>query len=1277
MRKVLKNYSLFALLCLLLCMPGLAAASPFQVITPSSTAVSATAGGSFQFDVSYTTSPLDETLSGLGLIVHYDSTQLTLNAVPDPYGSGTVQASAETIQQDDGDPNTDQVVVFSWFDTNAAWPGVGTTSPTPLKLFTISFTASASLASSTQINFTSSTSVITDDSSGIYTLLATPVSVTRYVDQVPVVTAPANIVKEATGATTTVSLGTATATDAEDGTLTPTTTSTGLFAVGVHDVVWQAMDSANNTGTAVQTVTITDNTPPVVSAPAAITLEATGYTTAVALGQAAATDLVDGALTATANQLGPFTVGVHTVTWSATDSHNNVGTATQVITITDTTAPQVVAPSDIDREATGPYTEVSLFSATVTDLVDGSGLVASPYLGDNPITGTPLFEVGVHTVTWKVTDSAGNPGQDTQVVIIRDTTNPTIVAPANKTAEALATLTSVNLGQPVVSDSVDQSLTVVSDAPVAGFPVGTTTVTWTATDDSGNSASATQTVTITFTGLPTVFPPADLIVEAAGALTTVDLGTATARDFFVEDITPVLPNQTGPFAIGVHSIIWTASNATGAATATQTVTVQDTAGPFVTAPANITLEATGATTAVTLGTATAVDVVDGSRTASVDDPGPFSVGVHTLTWSATDTRSNVGTATQTVTITDNTAPMITAPAAISIEATGVTTAVALGTATATDNVDSGLSPSPDNTGPFAVGAHTVTWSVTDTAGNSASATQTVTITDTTPPTITALAGKTVGATGVLTDVALGTPTATDIADATPSVTVDDVGPYAPGRHVLTWTATDDSGNHASVSQIVDVSPRADFAANQVVGEGSADHQVEVKVYLNGTAPVYPVTIPYTVAGGTAGSSDHTATSGNLVINSGRLGVITFNVLADAVTEVPETVIFQMMTPFTGAVPGVKTLHVVTITEANVAPAVSLNAIQNNKLTREVLTTGGTVTLSANVRDPNPGDTHTYNWSGTDNSLVANPGTGGSANDVFAFEPAALAPGLYRVSVSVTDSGTSPLTSSDSMLIYVLASVPPLATSTDDTDGDGLANNDPAEGLGDIDGDGIPNYLDSDAIGGNRIPVDDDVYMTTEPGLRLKIGPVAFALASDRASVPAEGIAEYGAYGGLATNTADGSMIPVGGYFDFRVEGLPTIGGSARVVIPLIGNAVIPANAYYRKYSPATGWRGFSSTGANALASASRDALGLCPEPGSPSFTTGLTAGDDCVQLTIVDGGPNDSDGEPNGKIDDPGTVASPVPPTPSSGGGGGGAFGPGILLLGLCGLGLRRRGLRL
>ena len=100
--------------------------------------------------------------------------------------------------------------------------------------------------------------------------------------------------------------------------------------------------------------------------------------------------------------------------------------------------------------------------------------------------------------TYTISDGKG--GTDTAIVTMTitvggDTTPPSITAPADITILATGKLTPVALGTPIVSDNVDPSPTVTNDAPAA-FPIGTTIVTWTATDASGNSSQAQQTVTV-------------------------------------------------------------------------------------------------------------------------------------------------------------------------------------------------------------------------------------------------------------------------------------------------------------------------------------------------------------------------------------------------------------------------------------------------------------------------------------------------------------------------------------------------------------------------------------------------------------------------------------------------------------------------------------------------------------------------------------------------------------------------------------------------------------
>ncbi len=153
----------------------------------------------------------------------------------------------------------------------------------------------------------------------------------------------------------------------------------------------------------------------------------------------------------------------------------------------------------------------------------------------------------------------------------------------------------------------------------------------------------------------------------------------------------------------------------------------DTTPPVVTAPADVSAEVTGALTAVTLGAATVTDDSGETLSATANTTGPFPLGDTTVTWSATDSAGNTGNDTQTVTVTDTTPPLITAPDDVSVTATGDLTDVSLGTATASDNSGSVMSKFPDNSGPFPIGDTTVTWTATDASGNSAMDTQLVTV----------------------------------------------------------------------------------------------------------------------------------------------------------------------------------------------------------------------------------------------------------------------------------------------------------------------------------------------------------------------------------------------------------------------------------------------------------------------------------------------------------------------------------------------------------------------
>jgi hypothetical protein len=136
-----------------------------------------------------------------------------------------------------------------------------------------------------------------------------------------------------------------------------------------------------------------------------------------------------------------------------------------------------------------------------------------------------FFEVGFHTVT--LTSSYGDVA--TFTVTVNDTEKPTILAPAAITVSPNASGCSainVALGTPGTSDNCGVS-DITNNAPIS-FPLGTTVVTWTVTDESGNTATATQNVVVRVDPALTSTIPDAFAISPGGAANTVYIGYSPA-----------------------------------------------------------------------------------------------------------------------------------------------------------------------------------------------------------------------------------------------------------------------------------------------------------------------------------------------------------------------------------------------------------------------------------------------------------------------------------------------------------------------------------------------------------------------------------------------------------------------------------------------------------------------------------------------------------------------------------------------------------------------------
>lgn len=228
---------------------------------------------------------------------------------------------------------------------------------------------------------------------------------------------------------------------------------------------------------------------------------------------------VNGALFKTFTNVAPgvasfqydFPHGTTDVLVRVSDAVSEIQEQATTVTVQDTTDPVVVvAPTQVvsTNKGLSYATKPRLPKPQVNEACDGNPVLTN----DAP----DILPIGTYTVTWTVRDYSGNESTATQRIVVKDLEKPELLVTAAVTrrVDRSQIYATIKLPQPQVFDnaSLKGKIVVKSNARVR-YPVGTTVVTWTATDEAKNVGRATTRVTV-INGKPKANAGSNIVVTA-------------------------------------------------------------------------------------------------------------------------------------------------------------------------------------------------------------------------------------------------------------------------------------------------------------------------------------------------------------------------------------------------------------------------------------------------------------------------------------------------------------------------------------------------------------------------------------------------------------------------------------------------------------------------------------------------------------------------------------------------------------------------------------------
>ncbi|XP_071785173.1 uncharacterized protein [Asterias amurensis] len=642
------------------------------------------------------------------------------------------------------------------------------------------------------------------------------------------------------------------------------------FNIGSTTVTYTFSDNSGNDAVCsfivtVNSGTVVDNTAPVISncPMSASATAASGTNTAVVTWTVpTATDNSGGVVTSTSthNSGDSFTAGITTVTYTFSDPTGNQATCQFVVMVNDFTGDTVapVISGCPNSQTISPNAGANTATATWIEptATDNSGRVPGVASSHTPPASFPANTVtrvsyvffdnvgNFDQCDFQITVTAGTPGTDTTAPVISN-----CPAGASATAAPGASSAFVSWVEPTAVDNDGQTVNVArSQAPSTSFNIGTTSVSYTFTDTSGNQARCNFNVVVTSGGTvvdntaPVISncPMSASATAVSGTNTAVVTWTVpTATDNSGGVVTSTSTHNSGDsFTTGVTTVTYTFSDPTGNQATCQFVVIVndftgDTQAPVISGcPVSRSVAPDAGTNAAIVSWVEPTATDNSGRVPGVarSHTPPASFPANTVTRVSYIFYDNVGNFDEcsfTITVsagsgtgTDTTAPVISgcpSGASAVTSTTGASAAIVSWVEpTATDNDGQAVTVSRSQA-PFTafnIGSTPVTYVFTDTAGNQATCTFNVVVTPASnvdnlspvfsfcPNDITTF----VQSAGTTATASWTVPSVTDNSGVSPQVSSNFApnSAFSVGTTVVQYTATDNTGNQATCGFNVNV-----------------------------------------------------------------------------------------------------------------------------------------------------------------------------------------------------------------------------------------------------------------------------------------------------------------------------------------------------------------------------------------------------------------------------------------------------------------------------------------